>query len=192
MTKNNAIITIIVVAIVVGALGFFGGMKYAQSKQPARSAAFGAGGQRGQLGSGATGRSGLGGQFLNGSVLSKDSNSLTIKLQNGSSKIIFFSGTTNISKSATGTPDDITVGRQISVTGSTNSDGSLTAQSIQIRPATSTPRLWITATTSTARFTAAKSTRPPPDGVKPEEDGFDMPLSYCIACNHARDFAHRR
>ncbi len=134
MTKNSVIITI-VVALIVGGLGFFGGMKYAQSKQPVRSAAFGAAGQRG---GGAAGRGGLGGQFLNGQVLTKDSGSLTIKMQNGSSKIILFSGSTNISKSATGTADDIAIGGQISVTGSTNSDGSLTAQSIQIRPATST------------------------------------------------------
>lgn len=141
MTKNNVIITI-VVAIIVGTLGFFGGMKYGQSKQPGR-------GQMGQKGqtfqqngqNGGTMRSNSGSQFISGEVLNKDNKSFTIKLQNGSSKIILYSDSTNISKSATGTLDDILTGRQISVTGSTNSDGSLTAQAIQVRPesASSTP-----------------------------------------------------
>lgn len=130
-------ITLVVVAIVFAGSGFFGGMKYTQSKQPVRSA--GAAGQRGQAFGGA-GRGGTAGsQFINGEVLSKDDKSFTLKMQNGSSKIVFYSGSTSINKTVGGTASDIIVGNQIIVTGSANSDGSLTAQNVQIRTASSTP-----------------------------------------------------
>jgi hypothetical protein len=130
-------VTLVVVAIVFAGGGFFGGMKYQQSKTPVRAA--GAAGQRGQaFGAGGRGAA-AGSQFLNGVVLSKDAQSFTVKMQNGSSKIVFYSGSTSINKTVEGTADDIIVGNQIVVTGSTNSDGSLTAQNVQIRTASSTP-----------------------------------------------------
>jgi hypothetical protein len=131
-------VTLIVVAIIFAGGGFFGGMKYQQSKTPVRAA--GAAGLRGQA-FGAGGRAGAaaGSQFLNGIVLSKDAQSFTVKMQNGSSKIVLYSGSTSINKTVGGTADDIIVGNQIVVTGSTNSDGSLTAQNVQIRTASSTP-----------------------------------------------------
>ncbi len=129
-------VTLVVVAVIFAGGGFFGGMKYAQGKQPVRGAGFTAG-QRGGQGF-AGGRGGAGNQFINGEVLSKDDKSFTIKMQTGSSKIVFYSQTTSINKTTSGSAEDIEVGKQIIVTGSTNSDGSLTAQNIQIRPATST------------------------------------------------------
>jgi hypothetical protein len=136
MTSKQWII-LIAVAVVFAGGGFFGGMKYEQSKKTV----LGVAGQRGQMfqQNGGAGRNAAGSQFINGEVLSKDDKSFTVKTQNGSSKIVFYSGTANINKTIGGTADDITVGKQITVTGTTNSDGSLTAQSVQIRAASSTP-----------------------------------------------------
>ena len=55
------------------------------------------------------------------------------RLNAESSKLVFFSDTTSINKPATGTPEDLTAGKQITVIGQAGDDNSLTAQNIQIR-----------------------------------------------------------
>ncbi|MEJ0021206.1 MAG: hypothetical protein WDN47_01350 [Candidatus Doudnabacteria bacterium] len=141
MDKKHTI-TVVAVAIVFAAGGFFGGMKYAQGKtaqmrqQRVAGAGFGAGGgARGARG-GAGGTAG--GGFTGGQIVSKDDKSITIKTMDGGSKIVFLGASTQIAKSASGTPDDLTQGENVVVTGTANSDGSLTAQMIQIRPAMTT------------------------------------------------------
>jgi hypothetical protein len=71
--------------------------------------------------------------FATGEVLSKDQTSLTIKLRDGGSKLLFLNTNTRIEKSTEGTISDVGVGQQITATGTPNTDGSITAQSIQIR-----------------------------------------------------------
>lgn len=143
--KQNKLITIYVIACVVVVGSFYGGMKYDQSKntgaagvgarfsnlssadRQARMQQFGAGGQGGQKGAQRAGGA------VSGEILSKDDKSITIKLQDGGSKIILFSDSTQIMKSLAGTAEDINVGGNIMVNGSANPDGSITANMIQLR-----------------------------------------------------------
>ena len=59
--------------------------------------------------------------------------SLIIKIQDGSSKIVLFSGATEVSEMITGSIRDIKAGRIAMVSGTKNSDGSYTAKTIQVR-----------------------------------------------------------
>jgi len=144
---------IIVVALVVGVGGFYGGMKYTESKSPqigfARAdlqnlspeerqqkmqelggaGALGerAGDFRGQVGA-------VGGRSLSGEIISQSEDSLTLKLADGSTKIVFISESTQITKSVEGSLTDLGEGEQIFVGGTENSDGSYTAKTIQLRP----------------------------------------------------------
>lgn len=136
-TNKMKKILIMAVALIVVASGFFyGGMKYAQSKTPQQASVAGAAFRNGRTTNGTgMGRANDGGaNFANGDIIAKDDKSITVKLQSGSSKIIFYSGTTQIGKFTSGTADDLTVGETVVINGQTNSDGSLTAQSIQVRP----------------------------------------------------------
>lgn len=128
------ILPIIIIVIIVGAGAFFGGMKYDQSKQTnLRQQRFGQmGANVGEIRSSGA-RDGAG-NFVGGEIIAKDDKSITIKLQDSGSKIIFFSDSTQITKSASGTVDDLKTGENLMITGQTNADGSITAQTIQIRP----------------------------------------------------------
>ena len=74
----------------------------------------------------------------------QDSKSVTVKIINNDpisnntntsgSKIIFFDASTAITKTAVGSASDLALGTQVTVAGTANSDGSVTAKSIQIRP----------------------------------------------------------
>ena len=142
MSKQT--ITTIVVAVVFLAGGFFGGYKYSQSKAPTpgqrAAGAFGAAGAAGRAG----GRAGFGtgNNFVNGTILSNDNGTLTIQMRalpgsatstNSGSKIVVLSDNTQIFKAVQGTPADLSVGQSVTVTGTDNSAGALTAQTIQIR-----------------------------------------------------------
>jgi len=127
MNKKIHMITAPIAVVIIVALSFYLGMNYGKGQNTKPS--FANGNFQGA-------RNARGGNFISGDIISKDNNSITVQLPTGSgSKIIFYSGTTQINKSASGTADDLSKGTSVSVTGTTNSDGSITAQSIQIRPA---------------------------------------------------------
>ncbi len=136
-TMNNKI-----VAIVIGALflsgSFYAGMKYGQGSV---SSSQGIGGnfKQGQFdgisGNGARpGTRATSGGIVSGEVLSKDDKSITVKLRNGGSSIVILAPSTSFMKSTAGTLADIPTGKQVIVTGIPNSDGSVTAQTVQVRP----------------------------------------------------------
>jgi ribosomal protein L2 len=131
------LIPLIVGFLVVGGGSFYGGMAYAKSTVKMRIGNLPAGadfrtGGRGAM-AGSQGPARAGGGFTTGDVISKDSGSVTIKLPAGGSKIVFYSSSTTVGKMTAGTMDDIVQDATVMVTGSANADGSVTAQSIQLR-----------------------------------------------------------
>jgi len=130
MNKLKKFLPCVITVVVVGALAFYGGMKYGQNQN---SSSQNSGNRQGfqQSANGAR-RSINNGGFTTGQIISKDSNSITLQLTNGGSRVVFFSDSTKISKSSTSTVNDLQTGEQALVSGTPNSDGSITAQSIQL------------------------------------------------------------
>jgi len=134
---NKQTITYIIIAIVIaGGGGFYGGMQYDTNRNKNQLPSNFAESRRNQNGNstGLIGGRQLGDGLINGEILSKDASSITVKLRDGGAKIILLSANTSISKSVDGSLDDLVVGENIMVTGSANADGSLTAESISLRP----------------------------------------------------------
>lgn len=125
---------IIVGAAILSVIMFFGGYEYQKTTTPTTNskAQFGTGTTSNQRGV-RMGAAGAGG-FTSGQIISMDAKSIVVGLRTGGSKIVFFSPSTTIEKQAAGTTSDLTANTQVSITGTTNADGSITAQSIQIRP----------------------------------------------------------
>jgi hypothetical protein len=142
--KKYLPVAIIVIVVVAGG-SFFGGMKYGESKTPsfgnfgnltaAQRQQFAGDGGQGRMAGNRAGGMEAGGGITNGEIASKDATSITLKLRDGGSKIVLYSPSTQIMKSTTGAVDDVVVGQNVVITGSTNPDGSITAQNIQLRPA---------------------------------------------------------
>ena len=130
--KNSNLVLMVLIALIVGGAAFFGGMKYQQGKRQVFT--------NGQFDNMTGARGGnsnvrrMGGGQVIGEILSQDDKSITVKLADGSSKIVLFSATTNINKASEGTKADLTTGSKVAVFGTTNTDGSVTAQNIQINP----------------------------------------------------------
>lgn len=135
---KKTIFIIALTAVLAASGGFYGGTLYSKSKKVAfgnlseedrrqqfqqmGTAQIGGGNERARIGSGTSGE-----------IISKDDESITVKLANGGSKIVFVSAATEIMKTTVGTADDLSVGKTIIVTGDANSDGSISAKTIQAR-----------------------------------------------------------
>lgn len=75
-----------------------------------------------------------GGGMVTGEIVSANSQSMTVRQQNGTTTTIYYSDSTDISKTSSGTFSDLSSGTDVAVTGTTNTDGSVTARSIRINP----------------------------------------------------------
>jgi len=137
--STKVIVPIILVLVGLGA-GFFGGIQY-RNYQISKSRGSFAAGTTGAAGAfqrytgtrtGGTGARGGAGGAVTGSVLSIDATSLTVKLADGSTKIVLFGGSTTYSNTAAATQSDLKVGNNVMVLGTPNSDGSVTATNVQI------------------------------------------------------------
>jgi len=131
--------------IIVAGIAFYGGMKYDASKKQTgfpeadfQKTSSGTG-QRGTFNQNSktnegSRQQGSMGDLVGGEILSKDDKSMILELQDGGSKIILFSTSTKITKSTEGTLEDLEIGENVTISGTTNTDGSITAKSIQLRP----------------------------------------------------------
>jgi hypothetical protein len=134
-TKKLTIIWVII-AIAALAGGFFWGKSAGGSSSTAGRAEAG----RFAFGSSTTAFAGRGaagavGGFTTGQVLSINANSLTLQLANGNSENVFFSSSTQVIVPQPTSIASVQTGTTVMVSGATNSDGSVTASTIQLRNA---------------------------------------------------------
>lgn len=138
MNKQNMIAVILLASAVTAGVSFYAGMKYQQSKRGQFFTQMNGQGRvglmmgNGNRGSQPAGRQGF--RPVAGEIIRADDTSITVKLSDGSSKIIMLTGSTRINKAAEGSKTDLTIGTQVAVFGSENTDGSVTAQNVQIDP----------------------------------------------------------
>lgn len=137
MQKN--IIGLIVALVVVAGGSFYGGMTYGKNTAVS-SAMQSRGGFQGRNGGSFGAHAGGAGGAVSGDIISKTDNTMTVKMRDGSSKIVIYSASTPIHEitQVDVALDQLQVGKSITVTGAANSDGSVTADSIQLRTS-STP-----------------------------------------------------
>jgi hypothetical protein len=137
--KNNIVIIIAAVSL---ALGFGGGYLFKNYQVSQMRPNFGSqlpdrqrnglelqNVQRPQNGQGS--QAGFGGMVI-GEIISQDENSITVKIQDGSTKIVILGDSTTYSKTQNTGKTELSIGSQVRVFGSANSDGSVTAQNVQI------------------------------------------------------------
>lgn len=129
---NKNFLTLGIVAVALTGVGFIGGISYQKSKPVAFNGTNrGQFAQSGNRGAGPNNRAG--GQTI-GEIISTDSKSITVKLADGSSKIILLGENTTIVKSTQASVTDLVSGVRVGIFGQSNPDGSLTAQNIQLNP----------------------------------------------------------
>lgn len=126
--KNKFLLVVMAFSLVFGALGFWGGIKYQQSKSPRFPV-------RNFAGNGYfPGQNQNNFRPVSGEIISVDDKSITVKLPDSSSKIVFLTDSTVISKSDSATKEDLKAGEKISAFGTVNQDGTVVASSIQLNP----------------------------------------------------------
>lgn len=139
--KNNTLILITIISL---ALGFGGGYLFKNYQVGKMRSNFdgqllerqGNGQglqnvQRPQNGQGL--QTGFGGMVM-GEIISQDENSITVKSQDGSTIIVIIGDSTTYTKTQNTDKGELDTTTQVRVFGSANSDGSITAQNIQLNP----------------------------------------------------------
>jgi hypothetical protein len=127
MNKNMMVVVAVVLIIVASAGGFFAGLMYQKNQTPALGTTI-----RGNFAA----RAGQNAAFrpIGGQVLSMSDTTLTVKLSDGSTKIVVLSSSTAFLQSTKAALTNVKTGDTVNVVGTQNSDGSVTAQDIQINP----------------------------------------------------------
>ncbi len=121
-----------IVWLIIAIVAFVGGMYYGKSTVSSSFAG------RGSFASSTRSLgSRTGGGFVTGQIVSADAQSLTVQLANGNSEVVFYSSSTSVVKPSPASASDLTPGTTVMIGGTQNSDGSVTAQTIQVRTANS-------------------------------------------------------
>lgn len=144
MKNARTLVPVICVLVGIG-VGFFGGIEYKNyqvNKLRNNFTMMGDNGPQRFTGTRGTNQNSarMMGGAVNGTILSMDNKSLTVKLTDGSSKIVLFSGSTTYSNTTPASQSDLKVGNTVAVFGAPNSDGSVTATSVQINPISFKPQ----------------------------------------------------
>lgn len=137
MNKISWIVAIATAVVFAGG-GVWGGMSYGGNQKPSYSGGNFA--SRGATGATFVARGGASATI--GTVLSVGNGSVTIQLPTSTSttaqtgsKIVLYDASTQIEEMQNVAPSALKAGQNLIVSGGANSDGSITASSIQIRPA---------------------------------------------------------
>jgi len=142
MNSKPVLTTLIVVLVSLG-IGFAGGYFFRNYRLSKMRSNFngqfqGRTGTMPRAGNGQGAQRGFGG-MVTGEVISQDEKSITVKVADGSSRIVILGDSTTYSQTQTAPKSDLKVGDKVGVFGTANSDGSVTATSIQLNP-TPTPK----------------------------------------------------
>ena len=139
--KSTQVIFAIVIAVVFFGAGW--GIKSSSSSTASSAATAARGTYTGTFSGVAGARAGRtnGGGLVAGKIVSVNPTSISIALPNSTSTtattgstVVLYSTGTSILKSIVGSSADLQVGNSVTVQGTQNSDGSMSATSIQIRP----------------------------------------------------------
>ena len=129
MKKYSVHVIWAIFVIIALAGGFFWG----KATAPAHGAGSYAGAASGTRGFAGARGGAAGGGFVSGTITANDGTSLTVQLANGNSENVFYSSSTQVIKPSPASVTDLTSGTMVMIGGTTNPDGSVTAQSIQVR-----------------------------------------------------------
>jgi hypothetical protein len=132
--KNSK--TLYIVGLIVAiCLSLGGGYLLGKGQSYGGNSRFNGAGMAGGIG--ANGRTGgnrlAGGSATFGQIVSIDEQGLSVKMPNGSSKIILLAPSTKIVKTVEAVKDDLKTGVNVMAQGTANADGSITASSVQIQ-----------------------------------------------------------
>ena len=125
MKNKYFLISLIILPLALG-IGFYAGMKYQGQNTTQRFSQQGSGQSRTRLSGGF--------RPVNGEILSIGENQITVKLIDGQTKIVFLTSKTSVRKTDSASLDALKKGITISVFGTENSDGTVSAQNIQLNP----------------------------------------------------------
>lgn len=142
MTDNHKLIFggVVIAALVAG---FFGGIYY-QKKQSvvypgmARTGRNNTLNQDRGMGMGMNNKQGQDmrvGGMISGEISAKDEGGVTVRMTDGSSKLVLVNDMTKYTISSVSDFTKVVVGEKVAVFGESNSDGSITATSIELNPA---------------------------------------------------------
>lgn len=129
MKKNNLILTVIAATVIAGAVGFLGGVQYQKNQRGSfQGRIMGQGGTRYSQN-----RNDNFYRPISGKITNIEENTITIKTQDGGSKTIVYSNTTQINRTTTGKIADLKTGEQITIFGKTgNTNNTITAEIISV------------------------------------------------------------
>lgn len=126
MKKYTVHIVWLVVALIALGGGYFWGKTAAVTTRTGRFAGAYGSSTRSFAG-------GASGGLVAGQIVSFGNDSMTIQLANGNSEVVIYSSSTPVTEPTTVSPNVLQVGANVMVGGTTNSDGSVTAETIQVR-----------------------------------------------------------